>query len=163
MLATHNFDIMYGLLLEGIYYYLRTVFGEEMLQEIRVKGNVTHVNFSTHKVTTIWQHVFWNWNAASELYSTLMYWWTNMVVTASNWFSKHMFKAVENLKNMLIKIQAYAMLCLMPIIWNACSILPDVIAWSVDRAELICNIVCCETSFCHYFLIRFIVKQWSQD
>ena len=42
-----------------------------------------------------------------------------MVVTASNWFSKHMFKAVENLKNMFIKIHAYAMLCLMPIIWNA--------------------------------------------
>ena len=154
---------MYGLLLEGIYYYLRTVFGEEMLQEIRVKGNVTHVNFSTHKVTTIWQHVFWNWNAASELYSTLMYWWPNMVVMASNWFSKHMFEAVENLKNIFINIHAYAMLSLMRIIWNACSILPDVIAWSVDRAELICNIVCCETSFCHYFLIRFIVKQWSQD
>ena len=42
---------MYGLLLEGIYYYLRTIFGDEMLNEIRRKANISHTNFSTHKVS----------------------------------------------------------------------------------------------------------------
>lgn len=41
---------MYGLLLEGIYYYIRTIFGEDTLREVRAKANVNHGNFSTHQV-----------------------------------------------------------------------------------------------------------------
>lgn len=41
---------MYGLLLDGIYYYLRTVFGEDMVREIRAKANINHSTFSTHQV-----------------------------------------------------------------------------------------------------------------
>ncbi|XP_067933138.1 soluble guanylate cyclase 88E-like [Watersipora subatra] len=41
---------MYGLLLESIYHYIRTVFGEETLLKIREKANLTHTSFSAHQV-----------------------------------------------------------------------------------------------------------------
>ena len=44
---------MYGLLLEGICYYIKSVFGEEILNEIMLIGNFKHLNFETHKVKVL--------------------------------------------------------------------------------------------------------------
>ncbi|KAF6018282.1 hypothetical protein EB796_023412 [Bugula neritina] len=41
---------MYGLLLEGIYSYLRVVFGEETLTKVRQKANITHSGFDSFRV-----------------------------------------------------------------------------------------------------------------
>lgn len=42
---------MYGLLLEGIYSYLRVVFGEETLTKVRQKANITHSGFDSFRVS----------------------------------------------------------------------------------------------------------------
>lgn len=48
---------MYGLLLEACYYYIRTIFGDEILNEIKAKANVNYSGFSTYKVSLR----FWIW------------------------------------------------------------------------------------------------------
>lgn len=41
---------MYGLLLEGIYYYIKTIFGETVLNQITSRANIKQSHFNAHKV-----------------------------------------------------------------------------------------------------------------